>query len=328
MRRRDFIAAIGGSAGLAWPRAAAAQQRGVPVIGYLAGGGSENSLPQLAAAFRRGLSEQGYVDGRNVTILRLSAETRNERLPALAAELVRRQVALIFATGGTELAAKAATNTTPIVFSIGGDPVALGLIASLNHPGGNATGATYLAEELAAKRLELLHESVPQVATIGYLTNPSRSQAEAAKKQVEGATRILGLRLTILNASNPSEIETAFASLADRRIGAMIMGDGDPLFFTQTELLAALSARYKVPAIHYLREFSDAGGLMSYGPSVADTHRIAGNYAGRILKGEKPGDLPVQQSTRIEMVLNLKTAKALGLDVPTSILLRADEVIE
>ena len=226
------------------------------------------------------------------------------------------------------MAAKAATNTIPVVFSIGRDPVALGLIASLNHPGGNATGATWLAEELTAKRCELLHESVPSVATIGYLTNLTQSRTEAAKREAEGAARVLGVGLTILNASNPSEIETTFGSLAERRIGAMIVGDDDPLFFTQTDLLAAPSARFKVPAIHYEREFVDAGGLMSYGASVADAHRIAGNYAGRILRGEKPADLPVQRSTRIEMVLNLKTAKALGLALPTATLLRADAVIE
>jgi putative ABC transport system substrate-binding protein len=324
MRRRQFIAGLGSAA--AWPAVGRAQQPALPVIGYLRGG-NEDGIPRLAAAFGRGLSEQGYVEGRNVEILDRWSGTRNDRLPALAADLARRQVAVIFATGGTELAAKAATATIPIVFSGGSDPVQLGLVKSLARPNGNVTGVTFLSEQLTAKRLEALHQIVPAAMSIGYLVNPTNPAADIGTKEAETASRRLGLHLAILNAASPSEIEAVFGTLIGRRIGAVLVAN-DPLFFVQLDLLAGLAARHKVPTIHYLREFVDTGGLMSYGPSVSDAHRIAGTYVGRILKGEKPADLPVQQSTRIEMVVNLKTAKTLGLTIPETLLATADEVIQ
>jgi len=325
MKRRKFIALMGGAAA-AWPLAARAQQPAMPVIGYLRGG-KENGVPRLAAAFGQGLGEQGYVEGRNVEILDRWSGFRNDRLPALAADLARRQVAAIFATGGTELAAKAATATIPIVFSGGSDPVKLSLVNSLARPGGNVTGVTWLAGQLTAKRLEALHQIVPAATSIGYLVNPTNPAVDVGTREAETASRALGVRLAILNAATPSEIEAAFGALVGRRMGAPLVS-GDPLFFVQLDLLAGLATRYKLPAIHYLREFVDSGGLLSYGPSVSDAHRIAGTYVGRILKGEKPADLPVQQSTRIELAINLKTAKALGLSIPETLLATADEVIQ
>jgi putative tryptophan/tyrosine transport system substrate-binding protein len=326
MRRREFIEALGGAA--AWPLAAHAQQSKVPVIGFLSSV-AESEAAKPTAAFRQGLGEQGYVAGRNVEILYRFAGTRYDRLPALAADLVSRRVSVIVAIVGSApaLAAKSATATIPIVFANGGDPVENGLVTSPNRPGGNVTGFYYLVEALRAKRLELLHQMVPAATLIGYLVNPKRPAYEASVKETETAARILGVRLVIANASTASEIESAFVMLAAQRIGA-ILDMGDPLFYVQTDQLAALAARYAVPEMSAFRENVEAGGLMSYGPSVSDGWRLAGTYAGRILKGEKIADVPVQQSTRIEFVLNLKTAKALGLTIPTNLLLRADEVIE
>jgi putative ABC transport system substrate-binding protein len=324
VRRRDFIAGLGSVA--AWPLAVRGQQPAAPVVGYLSGG-TENAA--RLGPFRQGLGEQGYVEGRNLEILYRSAEGY-DRLPALAADLVRRRVAVIVAGGGpASLAATAATSTIPIVFATGGDPVELGLVASLDRPGGNTTGASFLTSELTAKRLELLHEIVPAATLIGFLFNPTNSVGAAERREAEIAARILGVRLVIANASMASEIEAAFAILVEQRIGSLLVA-GDPLFTNvQRDQLLALAARHAVPAIYETREIVDAGGLMSYGAKdISGTFRLAGNYAGRILKGEKPADLPVQRSGRTETALNLKTAKALGIKVPTATLLHADEVIE
>jgi ABC-type uncharacterized transport system substrate-binding protein len=324
MRRRDFIAGVGGAA--TWPLAAWAQQPGMPVIGFMNG-----ALPGVGegeAEFRKGLSETDYVEGRNVAIEYRWADSRYDRLPALAADLVRRRVDVIVSQGApASLAATAATSTIPIVFASGFDPVELGLVASLNHPGGNVTGALFLTQAVIAKRLELLHEIVPAAPLVGLLVNPTTPTAEAQIKEAETAARTLGVRLSIRNASSPSEIDAAFAILVDQRIGALLAGT-DALFDVQYNQLVALATRHAVPTIYSRRRAVQAGGLMSYGANFSDAWRLSGTYAGRILKGEKPGDLPVQQSTRIEMVLNLKTAKVLGLSVPQSTLLRADEVIE
>jgi putative tryptophan/tyrosine transport system substrate-binding protein len=325
MRRREFIAGLGGAA--AWPVAARAQQRSMPVIGYL-DAGSEGARVPFTAAFRQGLGEQGYVEGQNVEILYRWAESRYDRLPALAADLVRRRVSVIHAQATpSALAAKSATSNIPIVFSLGIDPISLGLVASLNRPGGNVTGVTMLTQEQTTKRVELLHEIVPPATSIGLLVNPAGPQTENETRETEIAARILGMHLTILNANTPSEIEAAFANLVRQRIAALLLGS-DTLFVEQRDQVVALAAHFAVPAIYPLRDFVDAGGLMSYGASWHDAWRLAGSYVGRILNGDKPGDLPVQQSTRFEMVLNLKTAKALGIEVPTPTLLRADEVIE
>jgi putative tryptophan/tyrosine transport system substrate-binding protein len=321
MRRRAFIAGVGSAA--VWPLAARAQQVALPVIGYLSGG-TESSDRDYIGAFRRGLGEQGYVEGRNVEILFRWAETRNDRLLALAAELVRRRVAVIVATRGhaPALAAQSATTTIPIVFNIGADPVELGLVGSLNRPGGNATGVTVLTRTLTAKRLELLSEMVPTAKSIGLLVNPTSPQVEAEMNEVEIAAHKLGVRVERTDASSPDEIEAAFATL--HGVDALLTAT-DPLFWTQ---LAGLAARHRLPAIYIAREIVDAGGLMSYGPNFLDSIHLTGTYAGRILNGEKPAELPVQQSTRIELAVNLKTAKALGIEVPPAVLVRADEVIE
>jgi putative ABC transport system substrate-binding protein len=324
MRRREFVAALGATT--AWPLLARAQQQALPVVGFVGVSADSASL----APFRKGIGEQGYVEGQNVEILYKFAETQTDLFP-LVADLVRRRVAVIVAAVNIDLAlaAKSATATIPIVFTTSFDPVAAGLVASLNRPGGNVTGFVYLTEELTAKRLELLHEIVPAVTSIGFLHNPTTARAEVERREAENAARILGVGLTILNATTPNEIDAAFARLAERRIGALLLGVGRGLFFDQRYHLAALAARYAVPAIYILRQFVEAGGLMSYGPNVNNELRLAGSYVGRILKGEKPADLPVQRSRRIEMILNRKVAKALGIDpVPKATLLRADEVIE
>jgi putative tryptophan/tyrosine transport system substrate-binding protein len=324
MKRREFIAGLAGAA--AWPIAAGAQQRQMPVIGFM--NGASAGLDAGEVEFRKGLSETDYVEGRNVAIEYRWAESRYDRLPALAADLVRRRVAVIVSQGApASLAATAATSTIPIVFASGFDPVELGLVARLSRPGGNVTGVLFLTQAVIAKRLELLHEIVPAATLIGLLVNPTTPSAEAQIKEAETAARALGVQLAIRNASTPSEIDAAFAILVDQRIGALLAGT-DVLFAVQYNQLVALAARHAVPAIYSRRNAVEAGGLMSYGTDFSDAWRLSGNYAGRILKGEKPGNLPVQQSTRIEMVLNLKTAKALGLSVPPSTLLRADEVIE
>jgi putative ABC transport system substrate-binding protein len=330
MRRRDFIAGLVGAAASPsiQPHAAHAQQEALPLIGILSGQ-SEAGNRDAIAAFRKGLGEQGYVEARNVEILFHWAATQYDRLPTLAADLVRRRVAVIVTGGGaaSTLAAKAASAAIPIVFIAGADPVERGFVASLNRPGGNITGVTLLFQTVVAKRLELLHEIVPATVRLGLLVNPTSADSESQVREAESAARVLGIRLTVLNASTPSEIEAAFATVALEKIGALAVAS-DVLFFNQADRLAAFAASHRVPTIYHAREMVDAGGLMSYGASISDAYRVAGTYAGRILKGEKPADLPVQQSTRIETVVNLKTAKGLGLELPTSILLRADEVIE
>ena len=328
MRRRDFIATLGGVVILPipWSHPARAQQRPLPVIGYLSVLSQTPGIETFNAAFRKGLSEYGYIEGRTVEILYRYVGFQYDRLPALAADLARRGIAVVFAAGDqAAAAAMSATTMVPIVFEVGGDPVELGLVKSLNRPGGNVTGTTFRVQELIAKRLELLHEIVPAVTSIGFLVNPTGFQVEAQKREAENAARILGVRLVILNTSSPSEIEAAFAILAAQRIGALTTAN-DPLF--QGTQMAALAVQHAVPVMHAVREFVEAGGLISYGANISDAYRLAGTYVGRILKGEKPADLPVQQLTRIEMFLNLKTAKALGIEVPTATLLRATEVIE
>ena len=324
MRRREFIAGLSAAV---WPIAARAQHPALPVIGFL-DVTTTATAAHLTAAFDRGLGEQGYVDGRNVEILLRYTETY-AGLPALAEELVRSRVAVIFTSGGpaSALAAKSATTTIPIVFANGADPVELGLVGSLNRPGGNITGVTFLIQTLLAKRLDLLHKIVTAVASIGLLVNPTGPQAALDTKEAEAAARVLGVRLVIQNASTPTEIEAAFARFNEQRVGAVVVG-GESYFFVQREQLTALAARHSVPAIYPLREYVEAGGLMSYGASISDAYRIAGTYAGRILNGEKPAELPVQRSTRIETVVNLKTANALGLTIPETLLATADEVIQ
>jgi putative tryptophan/tyrosine transport system substrate-binding protein len=329
VRRRDFIAGLGGAA-IAWPLAARAQQTAVPAVGFLSGLSRDAEFAKLPNSIRKGLSEQGYVEGRNVEILYRWAEGWYDRLPALAADLVLRRVAVIIAAGSgtpSAIAAKSATATIPIVFVVGSDPVALGLVPNLNRPGGNITGVSFLVQALTAKRLELLHEIVPAATSIGFLVDPRTAADKAEMTEAEIAARTLGLRLVVLNASSQSEIEAAFTGIEAQQVGALLT-TGAALFAVQGVQLAALAARHALPAIYHSRATVEAGGLMSYGTIADDTFRLAGVYVGRILKGEKPGDLPVQQSTRFEMALNLKTAKALGIEVPTATLLRADTVIE
>jgi putative ABC transport system substrate-binding protein len=325
MNRRELMALLGGAAVL--PVVARAQQPAMPVIGFL---GSET--PDLFAdrfrAIRQGLSDVGYVEGRNLAIEYRWAESRNDRLPALAAELVGRRVALIITSGSTAaaLAAKGATTTIPIVFPISADPVAVGLVSSLNRPGANLTGITSLNAELHPKRLELLHQLTP-AASIAFLFNPTNANAEADMRDAQAAARTLGVRLQVLRASTEHDFDTSFASLAQMGAGALVIGS-DALFNIRSEQLAALTIRYAVPTIFQTRAFAAAGGLMSYGVSVAGTYRQIGVYAGRILNGEKPADLPVQQATKVELIINLKTAKTLNLTMPPSLLAIADEVIE
>jgi putative tryptophan/tyrosine transport system substrate-binding protein len=326
MRRRALINLLGGA--VLWPLALGAQQQAMPVIGFLSAG-SPDLLRDQTAMFRQGLIETGYIEHRNVAIEYRWAEGHNDRLAALAAELVRRPVAVIAATGGdpSVLAAKAATTAIPIVFTIGIDPVKTGLVSSLNRPGGNLTGIAQLTSALEQKRLELLHELVPAARAIAALVNPTRPDAETQLRDVQEGARALGREIVILNASSAGDIDTAFATLVQWRVGALLVGS-DPLFTRQREMLVALAARHAVPAIYQWREFAAIGGLMSYGTSLTDAYRQNGIYVGRILKGEKPADLPVQQSTKVELVLNLKTAKTLGVTIPLPLLGRADEVIE
>jgi putative ABC transport system substrate-binding protein len=322
LRRRDFITLIGGAAAM-WPLAARAQQAGIPVIGFL-----RNTLPDvhLMEAFRSGLSESGYVEGRNVTVE--YRWTEGGKLATAAADLVRRQVNVI-ATGGlvATLAAKEATATIPIVFATGDDPVQLGLVSSLNRPGGNITGASFLLVAVTAKRVELLRDLVPSATIIGFLVDPHFPTADVKIREAESAARAHGFELLVLNASTEGEIETAFATLLQRRAGALVI-DADEFFTSHTKEIVALAARHRVPASFQLRESVEAGGLVSYGASFVDSYRQAGVYAGRIIKGDKPADLPIQQPTKFELVINLKTAKALGLTVPQTLLVAADEVIE
>jgi putative tryptophan/tyrosine transport system substrate-binding protein len=328
MKRRQFITLLGGAAAC-WPLAAKAQQPATPVIGWLSGASPDPSASYMAA-FRAGLSETGYVEGKNVLIEYRWAENQYDRLPALAADLVRRQVTVIAETGGlaVALAAKAATTTIPVVFGIGGDPVQLGLVGSLNRPGGNFTGVTNLNLEILPKRLQLLREVVPTATVVGALMNPDNPAIEPLSKDLQTAARVLGLQLHVLNARTERDFDIAFATLVQLRAGGLVIAGGDGLLVTRSEQLAALALRHGVPAIFEFSEFTAAGGLMSYGSSRAEQARLVGVYTGRILKGEKPADLPVQRATKVELIINLKTAKAFGINVPLALLTRADEVIE
>jgi putative ABC transport system substrate-binding protein len=328
MRRRDFIALLGSSAA-AWPLTARAEQSQMQVIGYLSGW-SRDDAPEYLNYFRRGLAETGYTEGRNVAFEYRFAEGHFERLQELAADLVRRQVSVIVIpnTTASAVAAKAATQTIPVVFSIGANPVEIGLVQSLNHPGGNVTGLTALQTAVTAKRLELLHELMPGATKIAFLVNPAnRALAESDTKEAQDTARALGVGLMVLNASDQSQIDEAFVILARERAGAL-MTNSESLFMIHSDRLAALTARHRVPALYAYRENAVAGGLMSYGANFLDAALELGHYAGRLLKGEKPSDLPVQQAAKIEFTINMKTAKALGIDVPLPLLGRADEVIE
>ncbi len=328
MRRRQFITFLG-SAAATWPLAARPQQATIPMIGFLF---SESSITSefRVRAFRQGLSEIGYVEGRNVAIEYRWADGQYAHLPMLVADLIQRQAAVIVCSGAVNgvLAAKAATTTIPIVFTTGVDPVEAGLVSSLNRPGGNATGVTVLAAELMPKKLELLHEVAPTATIIGALVNPTNAKVtEIVSRDLEASARTLGLQLHVLRASNEREIDDAFSTLAQLRADALLIGPF-AYFNAKSDQIAALTLRYAMPAIFQYREFAAAGGLMSYGTSSADLYRQVGIYTGRILKGDKPADLPVQQATKVELIINLKTAKALGLEVPPTLLARADEVIE
>ena len=324
--RRSFITLVGGAAA-AWPVVARGQQAAVPVIGFLSPGSPEADTGRMNAV-RRGLAEIGYVEGENVAIEYRGAQYQNDRLPALAIDLVSRQVTVIVVVSASgALAAKAATKTIPIVFSIGADPVQLSLVTSLNRPSDNITGVYVLNTAVMGKRLELLHESVPTARVIGYLANPKSAVTETETKELREAARASGVELRVLNAANESEIDTAFAGSAKERSVPLVVSS-DNLFTDRPVRLAVLAARHAIPAICPYREFAAAGGLMSYGTDLADAYRVVGAYAGRILKGAKPTDLPVQQATKVELFINLKTAKALGITIPLPLLARADEVIE
>ena len=325
-RRREFITLLGGAAA-SWPLSAHAQQPAMPVIGVLDGASADGKAGPIAA-FRQGLKEAGYVEGQNVAIEFRFAENQYDRLPALAADLVRLKATVIAAFGTPAvLVAKAATSSIPIIFVTGDDPIKIGFAASLNRPGGNLTGVTTLASEVGPKRLELLHELLPTASIIAALVNPTNANAEAQSRDLQAAAPALGVQLRVLHASTENDLNTAFVTLLQTRAGALIIAT-DSFMIIQIKQIATLAARHAVPTIFQFREFAAAGGLMSYGGSTTDTNRLAGIYTSRVLKGEKPADLPVQQSTKVELIINLKTAKALGLEIPPSLLARADEVIE
>jgi ABC-type uncharacterized transport system substrate-binding protein len=325
LKRREFITLLGGAA--AWPLAARAQQQPMLVVGVL-GAGSPTVYLELLAAFRQGLKGTGYVEGENVAIETSWAEGQFDRLPQLAANLVQRRVAVMVTTGVTSTrAAKAASSTIPLVFLSQDDPVKLGFVASFNRPGGNATGMSLLTGALMGKRLELVRQLMPGSAPVAYLTNPSTRESEPYLMDAQAAARAIGQQIIVLNASRENEIDTAFSTLVQQRVGALIVST-DGYFYSRRDQIVALSARHRVPTIYDRREFAVAGGLVSYGTHVVDAYRQIGIYAGRILKGEKPADLPVVQPTKFELVINLKTAKALGLEVPPTLLALADEVIE
>jgi putative tryptophan/tyrosine transport system substrate-binding protein len=324
MRRRDFIAAIGGATAL--PLAARAQQLSGPVIGFL-GTASPTQHAEQLGAFHQGLKHEGYIEGQNLTVEYRWANDRYERLPALAAELVRRKVAAIVAHGPGVLPAKAATTTIPIVFFTGVDPVATGIVASLNRPGGNLTGVSMLNVELTPKRLELARELAPATTSMAVILNPVNPNAPQVSKEIQATAGILGIKAHVLNARSESDIDSAFTAAVGLKVGAVVIGP-DPLFNARVQQFAGLSLRHGVAAIYQYRQFAAAGGVMSYGGSITDLYRQVGSYTGRVLKGAKTAELPIQQSTKAELIINLKTAKALGLTVPETLLARADEVIE
>jgi putative ABC transport system substrate-binding protein len=326
MRRREFIAGLGAT--VAWPLAAGAQQRAVPVVGYLSPQSADYDYEYAIIPFFQSLKEAGYVEGQNVAVEYRYAENQFDRLPALAADLVRRRVAVIVANGFTAaLAAKAATMTTPIVFATGADPIELGLVASLNRPGANVTGSAALEAELAPKRLQLLRGLLPDAAQFSFLRDPAAPPTQSVVADLQAAARTLGLQLVFVNARTDSDLETAFARFSQQRVGAVLVGNSSS-YHRRMKQLVELAARHALPAIFPCREYALAGGLMSYGSSLGYLFHQAGIYAGRILKGEKPADLPVEQATRLELTLNLKTAKALGLTIPETLLATADEVIQ
>jgi putative ABC transport system substrate-binding protein len=324
MRRREFITGLG-SAAMAWPLASNAQQPSMPVVGFVHSQLADTYGDRLRA-FRQGLADTGYVEGRNVVVQFHSAEGQPDRLRALMADLIRRSVAVIVGNTVAAIAAKTATTAIPVVFYTGGDPVEVGLVASLNRPGGNITGVSFFGNVLGAKRLELLRKLVPQVTTIAMLVNPS-PDAEPERRDVEATARAIGQQVIILDASSDRDIETAFATFAQRGVGALLVGTG-AFMINHRELLVALAARHAIPTLYEFREFVEAGGLMSYGTVLSDGYYKGGIYAGRILKGVNPADLPVEQVNKLELVINLKTAKALGLNVPPTLLALADQVIE